>query len=685
MKKNLLTIILVLACVNVVFTQAKNSIDLTIENIPDSTLFNNYLDSIEKYVYQDSRKMIKYKLLCEEMISSGKELSNANRFEFVIQSIYYQYTQDNTLEAFRIIETNKKMLDLDGISHSQKQGFKYLDGYTSMILGNIDIAQATFYQLMAKALEKKDTSSLFQALNSLGETYERQQDYDNAEKYYLDSYHLIKKMENRENSKIHVFLILTNLYLNKDDLSNAEYYNSFALNLADSLKVLDFKFDLLLQKVDLLIKKKQVLSAEKTYQEAFSLAKEMNNSHYFNVCNKTYAKILVAEKRHEEALRIYDELIEKEEVGQRVLPKLLDFYQSAHTIANKNNNIEKAYQYLLKANKVQDSLNLTEQLQKTSFLKIKFDVEQKEKENEILMAQISRKKFQNNFLYALAFIFLMFIMILFGSIAQKRRYNKRLKEEIKNRTKALEKANTLLSKSNEELNQFNNILSHDLKEPLRSIVGFSSLAKKQSGENRLLNEYLDFINKSGKQLNQLIDDVANFQKIGSDYFDEYKKIDTNHIVRTIINGIEPSLEERNAKVVFSNLPIIYSNQSLVFLVFKSLIENGIKYNESLVPTIQIKYEKKPDMHCFLFHDNGIGIDPEFHEKIFGMFKRLNDRKAYNGSGLGLNIAKKLMDKVEGDISIVTSNEGIGSIFEINFPIIKDNDIYSYKLDIPNSN
>ena len=106
------------------------------------------------------------------------------------------------------------------------------------------------------------------------------------------------------------------------------------------------------------------------------------------------------------------------------------------------------------------------------------------------------------------------------------------------------------------------------------------------------------------------------------------------------------------------------------LIFENLITNGINFNKSETPKVEVRYFEKETFHYFEFEDNGIGIAPQFQDKIFGMFKRLNDRTIHNGSGLGLNISKRILEQIGGDISIISSKEGKGTTFQIYFPIIK---------------
>jgi len=127
------------------------------------------------------------------------------------------------------------------------------------------------------------------------------------------------------------------------------------------------------------------------------------------------------------------------------------------------------------------------------------------------------------------------------------------------------------------------------------------------------------------------------------------------------------MEERNAELIkLNDLPYINAHKSSLGLLFQNLIENSIKYNESDKPVTKI-YTKEENKSISIFiEDNGIGIPEEYHSKVFGMFSRLHNQGEYEGSGLGLSICKKIIDKLNGDI-IIHNKEGGGSVFEILLP------------------
>ncbi len=234
------------------------------------------------------------------------------------------------------------------------------------------------------------------------------------------------------------------------------------------------------------------------------------------------------------------------------------------------------------------------------------------------------------------------------------------------KTRHLERTTERLAEKNEELKRFNYIISHDLKEPLRSIVSFSNLAQRESKGQEKLQEYLQYVIKGGRQLHDLIEAVLEFHRL--DYIPkDVEEVDTNIVLDDVINSLRSLLYSQEGKVMYSNLPKIHSPNGVLFLVFKNLVENGIKYNQKPEPIVRINYKETPDEHLFYVSDNGIGIKPKYFEQIFVMFKRLHSRREFEGSGIGLAIVQKLLNKINGNIKVEKSILGEGTTFLISLP------------------
>lgn len=252
----------------------------------------------------------------------------------------------------------------------------------------------------------------------------------------------------------------------------------------------------------------------------------------------------------------------------------------------------------------------------------------------------------------------------------KNQYNEALKAQVVERTKELEDSNKQLQQSNVELERFAFIASHDLKTPLGNIINFTNLLERHLGnhDDKKIQECIKFLKEGGKRMNKLIEDVLEYSKLSGTKKETIKEeINLNSLCEELKTTIHSHLEERQAQIeIPQSLPLIVGNYSSFFLLFKNLIENAIKYNESPIPTVKIRFLKNEDTFSLFFEDNGIGIPEEFFEKIWEMFGRLHTHSKYKGTGLGLATCKKIMDALNGTIE-VSSIVGKGTFFELKFP------------------
>lgn len=242
---------------------------------------------------------------------------------------------------------------------------------------------------------------------------------------------------------------------------------------------------------------------------------------------------------------------------------------------------------------------------------------------------------------------------------------KRHNTAIRQKIEELKEKSTELEKTNNELENYFFLASHDLQEPNRTIISFlTNLEKKYKNSiDEKGHKYIKYAIDGAYYMRKSILNLQEHTKIGKNL--NFKNIDLNLVIKNIIKEYENELTLDN--ITISKLPIIKTDGNLIYLIFKNLIENAIKFkknNEKL--HITITYKEQPDGWEFTCSDNGIGIEKEYHEKIFQLFQRLNSDTENKGTGVGLSITKKAIEILGGKIQI-DSSPNKGSSFYFTLP------------------
>jgi light-regulated signal transduction histidine kinase (bacteriophytochrome) len=220
-----------------------------------------------------------------------------------------------------------------------------------------------------------------------------------------------------------------------------------------------------------------------------------------------------------------------------------------------------------------------------------------------------------------------------------------------------------LHRSNEELDQFASIASHDLQEPLRMVASYTQLlSRRYTGKlDADADEFIAFAVDGASRMQQLIKDLLAFSRVGTKGTELLETSSEIALQQALIN-LRGAIEESGAQITFDPLPIVLADKMQLIQLFQNLIGNAIKYqSEGEIPRVLISARKEKKKWVFAVRDNGLGIDSQYFDRIFGMFQRLHKREEFAGTGIGLAICKKIVERHGGNIS-VESQPGQGSTF-----------------------
>ncbi len=228
-----------------------------------------------------------------------------------------------------------------------------------------------------------------------------------------------------------------------------------------------------------------------------------------------------------------------------------------------------------------------------------------------------------------------------------------IKQDVTERKQAQEKLERLLAdleRSNEELRQFAYVASHDLKEPLRMVASFTQLLQKRYSDRLDTDgkEFIQFAVDGATRMQRLIDDLLTYSRVGF-RADPFEETDCRSVLDQVIANLSVAVAENDAVITYDDLPTITADGPQMMQLFQNLLGNAIKFRSAHAPIIHVSAERNGQDWLFSFRDNGIGIDPQYCDRILLIFQRLHSRDKYPGTGIGLAICKKIVERHGGRI------------------------------------
>lgn len=251
--------------------------------------------------------------------------------------------------------------------------------------------------------------------------------------------------------------------------------------------------------------------------------------------------------------------------------------------------------------------------------------------------------------------------------AMQRKMSEQLEQRVQRRTAQLARANEALERSNLDLQQFAYIASHDLQTPLRAIAGFAQFLQADYTErlDATAQDYLERIVRGAARLQELIEDLLQFSRVESNSA-PLEPVDLNQVFDEAVEALQMQIETSSAKVSRTELPPVQGDAQQLIHLFQNLIENAIKYRRAEPPEVRVSAERDDAGWVISVNDNGIGIAPQYRERVFEIFRRLHSAQAYPGTGIGLSLCRRIVNRFGGRIW-VDSEEGKGSSFRFTIP------------------
>jgi len=241
----------------------------------------------------------------------------------------------------------------------------------------------------------------------------------------------------------------------------------------------------------------------------------------------------------------------------------------------------------------------------------------------------------------------------------------------KRNEETLKQINQELLVSNQELEKFAYLASHDLREPLRMVTSFTQLlAQRYSGKlDAEADQIISFAVDGASRMEELIHDLLEYSCVGKAE-KSLVLVDLEAVLDRALNNLQVSIKESNVEITHTNLPIVVGAQGELIQLWQNLIDNAILYRQQVPLIIEIDIEEQQDFWLFSVKDNGIGIAPTYRKRIFQIFQRLHTKQEYPGTGIGLAICHKIVERHGGKIW-VESELGMGATFYFTLPVVKD--------------
>ncbi|MGB1242357.1 MAG: tetratricopeptide repeat protein [Chitinophagales bacterium] len=537
-----------------------------------------------------------------------------------------------------------------------------------LTLGDYEVAYHYKLQILKDYETLQDSSNMTEVLYDIGSIFSYQENYPLALQHYEKALSIAEDLT--DTLFIYQSLgAIGSVYGNTKQYDLSLDYNHCSLELAQDMEYANgIAFAIYNTGYDYL-NLKQYDKALNSLSKALELMEAQENPIGIAVSLEGIGQVYSTTNQNKKAIEYAEKALKGlEAIGNQ--SQLRDTYATLANIYFKAGQSTKAFEYQKQYISLKDSLFNQDVLQKMSGLQTRYEIQKKEREQEIA---ILKKDAKINSLYSYSMIggsILLVLLLLMLSLFLRSLYKQ---NKLQTKTNALlaQKNQEIqiqvrkLAQSNQELERFAYIASHDLKEPLRTVGSYISLIKRRYAQNVESVPYFNFVGEGIDRMYRLLDDLLTYSKIDKQE-SKQETIDLNNLLEIVEQTLSDDIEAKEASIHIHDLPTIKASDTELYQLFENLISNALKFRGEDTPKVDIACSETDKTYIFSVKDNGIGIATEYQNQIFTIFQRLHTRAVYQGNGIGLSICKKIVERYKGKIW-VKSIEGVGSTFYFSFP------------------
>ncbi|WNJ17723.1 tetratricopeptide repeat protein [Pontibacter sp. G13] len=558
-------------------------------------------------------------------------------------------------------------------------------------LGIISFRQSKYedalQQLLSSQMYWEGLGDEFNAatiLINIGALYKRLNEFDTAIQTLKRALRESEKLNN-PNLKASAYHNLGNVYEELNDYPQALSYYEQSLEIKKQHSQMGSLTSTLGNIARIYVKDNQLGQARKIYRDALKIGESSDRKSQLQQLEATWGEILLENGHSYEAedhlLTALDlaELMEDKGAQKELHLQLAELY-------GQQRKYKLGYDHLHQYKQVSEKLYEARQDKQFVEMQTRQQLEEKEQTiQQLQMAQFQMRQEEKQGQLKFYSLLVLSIAIIIALLATFSRYRTKLQaniqlsqqkaeieqknELLEHQSQAIHLQNTRLMQSNQELEQFAYAASHDLREPLRTIRSYLQLLQRryQTTLEASAQEFLEFALDGAVRLDNLLTDLLEYSRIGRTGMSRVK-LDLNVVLSQVKKGLQSQIEQTKATIEWDQLPEITGYKTEIYLLFQNLISNAIKFHRPDVPPeIHISASKENQQWQIQVRDQGIGIPPQFHERVFQMYQRLHHRSEFEGSGMGLAICQKIIRNHGGEISI-DSDGKVGTTFTISLPI-----------------